>query len=119
MTYLLISIPFLSAALIGALALTPWRDPHLARRQWAATGIAIVVLAILTAVFDSLMIAADLFSYGHGHTLGPTVGLMPVEDFSYPVAAALLAPALWTRLTARRPSADAPNLREDAPDARA
>ncbi|MBS3182324.1 lycopene cyclase domain-containing protein [Leucobacter manosquensis] len=114
MTYLLISIPFLGAALLGALALTPWREPAVARRQWAATGIAIVVLAILTAVFDSLMIAADLFSYGHGRTLGPTVGLVPVEDFSYPVTVALLAPALWTRLTTRKRVAG-----EDPTDARA
>ena len=118
MTYLLISVPFLSAALLAALALTPWREQSAARRQWAATGITIAVLAILTAVFDSLMIAADLFSYGHGHTLGPTVGLVPVEDFSYPIAAALLAPALWIRLTSRRRSG-APRARKDPNDARA
>ena len=102
MTYLLISIPFLAAAVAAAAALTPWRDRRAARRQWAATGIAILVLAILTTIFDSLMIAADLFTYGHGHTLGPTIGLVPVEDFSYPLAVALIAPALWTRLISRK-----------------
>ncbi|MFD5601327.1 lycopene cyclase domain-containing protein [Leucobacter sp. NPDC058333] len=107
MTYLLISLPFLGFALIAALALTPWRNRRVARRQWAGTGVAVIALAILTTVFDSLMIAADLFTYGHGHTLGPTVGLVPVEDFSYPIAVALLAPALWTRLTFRKDRPDA------------
>ncbi|WP_336660319.1 lycopene cyclase domain-containing protein [Leucobacter sp. USHLN153] len=102
MTYALISIPFLLLALAVALALTPWRRRRAALQQWTAIGLAVVALAILTAVFDSVMIASDLFSYGHGHTLGVTIGIVPVEDFSYPIATALLAPSIWFRLTERR-----------------
>lgn len=107
MTYALISIPFMLLALAVALALTPWRDRPAARRLWAGIGLAAAALAILTAVFDSLMIASDLFTYGEGHTLGPTIGLVPVEDFCYPIATALLAPAVWFRLTARKERRDA------------
>ena len=60
------------------------------------------VLVVLTAVFDSLMIAAGLFSYADEHLAGPAIGLAPIEDFAYPLAGALLLPALWTALRARR-----------------
>ena len=71
------------------------RRPHLPpaerRRRWIATGVAAVVLLVLTAVFDSVMIAAGLFGYADGTRLGPAIGLAPIEDFAYPVAAVLLA----------------------------
>ena len=60
------------------------------------------MLLVLTAVFDSVMIAAGLFGYSDGTRLGPAIGLAPIEDFAYPVAAVLLVPAVWT--LARRPT---------------
>jgi len=63
----------------------------------AAGGAAAVVLA-LTAVFDNLMIAAGLFTYAPDMISGAMVGLAPLEDFAYPVAAVLLLPALWILL---------------------
>jgi hypothetical protein len=68
----------------------------------AVTGLALVVM---TVVFDSLMIAADLFRYGPD-LLGPIVWLAPVEDLAWPVATALGLPALWVLLTPR--AEDAP-----------
>ncbi len=65
-----------------------------------------VVLLVLTAVFDSVMIAAGLFGYADGTRLGPAIGLAPIEDFAYPVAAVLLVPAVWT--LARRPAREGP-----------
>jgi lycopene cyclase domain-containing protein len=62
------------------------------------------VLMVLTAIFDNVMIASGLFDYA-GHTLnGLRVGLAPVEDFAYPIAAGLLLPGLWLMFTGgRRP----------------
>ncbi|MEO6531634.1 MAG: lycopene cyclase domain-containing protein [Specibacter sp.] len=62
----------------------------------------IAVLMVLTAIFDNVMIASGLFDYA-GHTLnGLRVGLAPVEDFAYPIAAGLLLPGLWLLLTRGR-----------------
>ena len=103
MTYALLCLPFLAVA--AAIAFTAARTlpPAERRRRWIATGVSAVVLLVLTAVFDSVMIAAGLFGYADGTRLGPAIGLAPIEDFAYPVAAVLLVPAVWT--LARRPAA--------------
>ena len=101
MTYALICLPFLAVAVVVAVVATRTLPPGDRRRRWAATGIAAAVLVVLTAVFDSIMIAAGLFGYADGTRLGPVVGLAPVEDFAYPIVTVLLVPAIWT-LACRR-----------------
>lgn len=103
MTYALLCLPFLAVAAAVAFAAARSLPPAERRSRWIATGLATVVLLALTAAFDSVMIAAGLFAYADGTRLGPTIGLAPIEDFAYPVATALLVPAVWT--LARRPSA--------------
>ena len=74
----------------------------------AASGIAAAVLVVLTAVFDNLMIAAGLFTYPAEHLSGLRIGLAPLEDFSYPLCAAFLVPAVFTLLDpAHRSGGDA------------
>lgn len=53
------------------------------------------LLLALTAVFDNAMIAAGLFGYSPHKISGALLGLAPLEDFAYPVAAVLLLPGLW------------------------
>ena len=55
----------------------------------------------LTAGFDKQMIAPGLFTYAPGMISGVMVGLAPLEDFAYPVAAVLLLPGLWILLGRR------------------
>lgn len=105
MTYLLLSLAFLAVAaavLVVALALAPDRS-RLVRRWWAPLLIAAVVVLVLTAVFDNLMIGAGLMTYTDANISGARLGLVPLEDFTYPLAALLLLPALWL-LTRRRGS---------------
>ena len=92
MTYVLISLPFLLAALI--LWVLRRRS---APQQFRVTALVAAVLLVLTAVFDNLMIWAELVGYGDAQRLGLQVGLVPVEDFFYPLVAALVVPALWPR----------------------
>lgn len=61
----------------------------------ASVALTSVALFVLTAVFDSVMIGAQLFHYESEHLLGMHIWLAPIEDFSYPLAAAVLLPALW------------------------
>ncbi len=91
MTYALIVIPFaLVTIVVTALSA---RRPGFGARI-AASVLAAVVLVALTAVFDNVMIALDLFTYPSEHLSGLRVGLAPIEDFSYPVCAAFLVPAV-------------------------
>lgn len=99
MTYALIIVPFALVTLAVTLATIP--RPDFPRRM-RASGVAAVVLVALTAVFDNLMIAADLFTYPDEHLSGLRIGLAPLEDFSYPVCAAFLVPAVFTLLGPRR-----------------
>ena len=104
MTYALLAVPFLAAGLVLAVLATQ-RMPH-ARRWWAATLLVGAVLVVLTGVFDSLMVAADLFRYRDAALLGPRVLRTPVEDLAWPVFAVLAVPALWEMLGRRRTGHD-------------
>lgn len=106
MTYWALNAVFLLVALAVA-AMAGMRLRQRARKAAlaAAAGAAAVVL-VLTAVFDNLMIAAGLFTYARGMISGMMLGLAPLEDFSYPVAAVLLLPGLWILLE-RSPKARA------------
>jgi len=101
MTYGLIVLPF--AAVTVAAVLLTLRRPRFGRRM-AASGVAAAVLVVLTAVFDNLMIAADLFSYPPELISGARIGLAPIEDFAYAVCAAFLIPAVFTLLPGPRVS---------------
>ncbi|MBM7504567.1 lycopene cyclase domain-containing protein [Agromyces aurantiacus] len=100
MTYLLMSLPFLTAAVVAAWLTRP-RERAAARRRWVAVAVAAGVLVLLTAVFDSVIIGTGIVAYDDAHRLGWTIGLAPVEDFLYPLAGVLLLPAVWS-IAARR-----------------
>lgn len=96
MSYLALGLLFLLPPLAVA-GLATWRR-GLGRRWWAGTGLTILVLVVLTLIFDNLMIAVDLVRYQEELLTGWRVGLVPVEDLLWPVAAGLLLPSLWALL---------------------
>jgi len=95
--------PLLALALVTAAVLVRVSLGAVARRRGRplpalpslVTG---AVLVVLTLVFDNLMIAAGLYGYPPEQLSGIRIGLAPLEDLSYPVAAALALPAIWHRL---------------------
>ncbi|WP_243224657.1 lycopene cyclase domain-containing protein [Microbacterium sp. CIAB417] len=101
MTYALLSLVFLglAVALAGLAALRARRLPRA-----GAIGLALGALLVLTAVFDSIMIGAGFFTYADPHLSGLRIGLAPIEDFAYPIAAAILLPSVWVLLRTRRAS---------------
>ncbi|WP_127130281.1 lycopene cyclase domain-containing protein [Georgenia sp. SYP-B2076] len=99
MSYLVLSLAFLVGA--GAVALAGGRVARPGRRWWVASAVVAAGLLVLTVVFDSLMVAADLFRYEAAALTGLRVGLAPVEDLAWPLAAAAALPALWELLGAR------------------
>lgn len=101
-TYPVMAITFLAIALaVAAIALASagLRRSALARRWWLPATIAFVVVAVLTAVFDSTLIAVDVMRYDESLLSGIHLGLAPIEDFAYPLAVVLLVPSVWSLLS--------------------
>ncbi|MBC7308097.1 MAG: lycopene cyclase domain-containing protein, partial [Dietzia sp.] len=91
------AIPVVAGALIAL-----WRLRGEDRRRWLiGVGGSLVVLLVLTAIFDNIMIAAGLVAYDDSLTSGIRLGVAPIEDFSYAIAAAVFVPSVWFTLTAR------------------
>lgn len=94
MTYALLNVPFLLVAVVVLLV----ARRRTGRPGWAAVGLTLAVMLTLTAVFDNVMIAVGLVAYDDAQRLGLQVGVAPVEDFAYTLAAGLLLPAVWALL---------------------
>lgn len=104
MTYLVLDLVFLAIAAAVVVAAVVFRRARRASlvRLAPAMAVTAAVTVALTAVFDNVMIASGLFSYDSRRLLGVFVGLVPVEDFAYPLAAAILLPSLWVLLHQKR-----------------
>lgn len=98
MTYWALNAVFLGVvALVALAAVVARRAPH-----WRAVGLAAVVVLALTAVFDNVLVATGIVGYDPARISGVTIGVAPLEDFAYAVAALVLLPALWELLRPRR-----------------
>lgn len=98
MTYWALNAIFLGGVLVVALA------AMLAKKapRWRVVAIVAVAVLLLTAVFDNVMIRIGLVGYDPVAISGVFVGVAPLEDFAYAVAAAVLLPSVWS-LLARKP----------------
>lgn len=97
MSYLGLAAAFLALAAAAAAWATVRRG--LTARWWATTALTTAILLGLTVVFDSLMIAADLFRFDQRALLGVRLWRAPVEDLAWPLVAGLLLPSLRELLT--------------------
>jgi lycopene cyclase domain-containing protein len=97
MTYWLINAAFLTVVAGVAIAAVATRRPP----RWAAVGVAGALLLVMTAVFDNVMISVGLVAYAPEHISGAFVGIAPLEDFAYAVAAVVGLPCLWSLLGRR------------------
>ncbi len=104
MTYWALNAVFLGAVAVLVVAAV------LARRapRWSAVGVAALVLLTMTAVFDNVIIGVGLVAYDDAHLSGARLGLAPIEDFAYTIAAVLGLPALWHLVPQRRAASSAP-----------
>lgn len=96
-TYLLLNAPFL--AVVGVVALAA----VLAKRspRWRPLGLALVPLLLLTAVFDNVLVGVGIVGYDDALISGVRIGVAPIEDFAYAIAAVVLLPSLWVLLAPR------------------
>ncbi len=97
MTYWALNAVFLGlVAVVAVVALV--RGP---RRPFVAALITLGILLVVTAVFDNVMIGVGLVGYNRSLISGAFIGVAPLEDFAYAIAAAILLPSLWTLLGPR------------------
>jgi lycopene cyclase domain-containing protein len=94
MTYLLLNAPFLTIVAVVAVAAV------LARRapRWKAVGLAAILMLTLTAIFDNVIIGTGIVAYDDSFISGVRIGIAPIEDFAYTVAALVLLPSVWELL---------------------
>ena len=99
MTYWWVNAWFLgAAALLVLVAVILGRAP-----SWRGVLGALGIVLVLTAVFDNAIIGFGIVDYDPEKISGVRVGLAPIEDFAYSVAAAFVIPTVWT-LLAKRPT---------------
>ena len=106
MTYLALNAVFLLAVGAVFLGTVLWLRRRGGGIRWRALAVTAAGVLLLTAVFDNVMIAVGLVGYDADRISGLRIGVAPIEDFAYAVAAVVLLPALW-HLTARRERPDA------------
>lgn len=94
------TVLLLPPLLVFAAAAVLTRPP---RRWYAEIAVAAAVLTVLTGIFDGLMVAVGLFDYDESRSLGVSVFGVPLEDFAWPLAAALAVPSLWRLASPREP----------------
>ena len=102
MTYTLLNAVFLAVVSLVAIAAVVVRRSPRSR----AVGLAALLLLTMTAIFDNVIIGTGLVAYDDSLISGVRIGLAPIEDFAYTVAALVLLPAVWELLARRRPRQD-------------
>ena len=98
MTYWGLNAIFLAAvAAVAIAAVVSRRGP-----RWASVGLVLGVVLLMTAVFDNVMIGVGLVGYDEAKISGAFIGIAPLEDFAYAIAAVVLLPSLWTLFGGKR-----------------
>jgi lycopene cyclase domain-containing protein len=98
MTYWLLNLAFFAGVVVVALAAI------LVRRapRWRLVAVTAIPLLVLTAVFDNVIVGTGIVAYHADRISGIRVGVAPIEDFAYPIAAVVLLPSLWALLTPKK-----------------
>jgi lycopene cyclase domain-containing protein len=96
-TYWSLNAVFLAVvALIAVAALLTRRSP-----RWKAIGLAAIPLLLMTAIFDNLLVGVGIVGYDPSRISGALIGVAPLEDFAYAIAALVLLPSLWSLMAPR------------------
>jgi lycopene cyclase domain-containing protein len=98
MTYLLLNAPFLAVVGVVAVAAVLARRSPRAPPRWKAVGLAAILMLTLTAIFDNVIIGTGIVAYDDSFISGVRIGIAPIEDFAYTVAALVLLPSVWELL---------------------
>jgi lycopene cyclase domain-containing protein len=93
-TYWMLNLAFLGIVAVVALAaILSRRTP-----SWRAVGLTAIPLLILTAIFDNVLVGTGIVGYDKALISGAKIGVAPLEDFAYTLAALVLLPSVWALL---------------------
>jgi lycopene cyclase domain-containing protein len=92
--YLTLNLLFLGLSLL-ALLLVP-------KNRWPAYLVGMVPMIVITAIFDNLIVAARIVGYDSSKITGIMIGIVPIEDFAYTIAAVLIVPSVWSAMLNRK-----------------
>lgn len=90
MTYILLNLMFLFTAILFL--------PKKLSRPLRAFWVTLLVVIVLTALFDPVIIALGIVDYDITKTLGILWFGAPVEDFFYALYSVIIVPLIWHRL---------------------
>ena len=91
MTYFVLNLLFVAIALVGFLV-------QVAKKHWGLYAITLLPMLLITAIFDNAIIFGKIVAYDETKISGLLIGLAPIEDFAYTVAAVLVVPTVWWAL---------------------
>lgn len=66
--------------------------PRIPKRVWWIT---LLIMLILTAIFDSLIVGYDIVGYNLNNISQIYIFKAPIEDFAYTLLAVILIPFIW------------------------
>lgn len=97
--FLVVAVAVAVAAGLVAMRRVARRHGPGAARRWRGvtvlTGVVVgVVLVVATVVFDNVIVGSGIVAYDATRISGVRLGVVPVEDLAYAVAALLLLPSL-------------------------
>ncbi|MDQ1571797.1 MAG: hypothetical protein QOF79_2471 [Actinomycetota bacterium] len=101
MTYWALNAIFLGVVAVVAIVAIVLRRPP----RWASILLAGLILLVMTAIFDNVMVGVGLVGYDRRLISGVFIGVAPLEDFAYAIAAVVLLPSVWMLLGNRRDDA--------------
>jgi lycopene cyclase domain-containing protein len=92
--YLALNAIFIGISLL-ALLLVP-------KNRWPAYLVGLVPMLLLTAIFDNLIVASGIVAYDPTKISGVMLGVVPIEDFAYTIAAVAIVPSVWSAMINRK-----------------
>ena len=106
MTYSVLNAVFLGATLLFvvvafSLMRRRQRDGERTSRLGLSYAFTLLIMVVTTAIFDNVIIGVGLVDYDPANLLGIYIGIAPIEDFSYTLAAVAILPTLWLLLGTR------------------
>ena len=87
-TYLVVNIFILTLSLL-ALGIM-----HVSKAQL----LTFALIFVMSVIGDSVIIGLGIVDYNTHKILSLRIGLAPIEDFFYPLTAAIIIPTIWNRL---------------------
>ncbi len=95
MTYWSLNAAFLGVVvLLVVIGLLVRRSP-----RPLTVAVTLGILLVVTAVFDNIMISVGLVAYNPDAISGAFIGVAPLEDFAYAIAAGVGLPTVWALLS--------------------